>query len=681
MTRRLAFLTSAFSLALAGAASAQTIENMPGSDAGPNLSDEGLVQCYGWHNNGVSPSPDLDAVRAACGDAVRITFAGYRHDGTFVRHDMSLQQPFVNYLGNGSLFFREFDASSNYSWHKSNDWLLLVEYNNAWSDPGRLWEPSCNGGTNANNGHVLSQLGNNAHDQRNHLGDRYFIYKGLSNSTARIDNMPGGHAGPDLSGEGRTQCYGWLNNGNTPPPDINAIRTACGDAEGITFAGYRHDGTFVRHDMSLRQPFNNYLGNGRLTFTDFDQSSQYSWEKSDNWILLTDYANGWSDPGRLWEPGINGQSGATGGHVLSQLGNNAHDQHNHTGDSYFIYKVVVDPDGDGINEGDNCPDVANADQADVDGDGVGDACDACPADATNDSDGDGVCQDVDNCPSVSNADQADDNGDGYGDACVSTAADIAATATLGNDIIVGADAVIGAYARIGDGATVNGSVGSSALIGAGAVIPAGATVGNVARLGENVGLGAGCTVGVLAQIGDNVTAGANCAFGSKANVGANSSFGDNTSVGILAVVGDGASFADGATLGNNSRLGASADLLAGATIASNTTIGHTLSLGAGASIDSNTKVGDEASIGAQCIIRSYVTAGHRLSMAMGSELASGAIVGDDVVIGESAEVRGELGSDVVLEDRVFIGNQSSVGDNSHLHHDVSLGIFVTIESG
>jgi hypothetical protein len=57
-----------------------------------------------------------------------------------------------------------------------------------------------------------------------------------------------------------------------------------------------------------------------------------------------------------------------------------------------------DGDGDGIGDSsDNCPAVANADQADVDGDGLGDACD--------------------NCPSVSNPSQADSDDDGTGDAC------------------------------------------------------------------------------------------------------------------------------------------------------------------------------------------------------------------------------------------------------------------------
>jgi hypothetical protein len=49
------------------------------------------------------------------------------------------------------------------------------------------------------------------------------------------------------------------------------------------------------------------------------------------------------------------------------------------------------------NSSDNCPRVANRDQADSDGDGVGEACD--------------------NCMSVANPSQLDADGDGHGDAC------------------------------------------------------------------------------------------------------------------------------------------------------------------------------------------------------------------------------------------------------------------------
>jgi hypothetical protein len=98
------------------------------------------------------------------------------------------------------------------------------------------------------------------------------------------------------------------------------------------------------------------------------------------------------------------------------------------------YSTSDDYDSDGFEDDfDNCPFIANRDQADTDGDGVGNACDNCVNNANKsqidtdgngvgdacdpDIDGDGIPNGSDNCPNVRNVNQADTDGDHIGDAC------------------------------------------------------------------------------------------------------------------------------------------------------------------------------------------------------------------------------------------------------------------------
>jgi hypothetical protein len=71
-----------------------------------------------------------------------------------------------------------------------------------------------------------------------------------------------------------------------------------------------------------------------------------------------------------------------------------------------LVSFVVDVDGDGVREGDNCPNDPNPNQTDTDNDGMGDVCD-------DDDDNDGT-PDVDDAFPLNAAEDTDTDGDGIG---------------------------------------------------------------------------------------------------------------------------------------------------------------------------------------------------------------------------------------------------------------------------
>jgi len=161
--------------------------------------------------------------------------------------------------------------------------------------------------------------------------------------------------------------------------------------------GVSYGSTWMVNELAMVIDFSNPVSSGTAgTVSRFDALTPNSGLISSNssFIRVATYSNGATALGYL-------KAGLGDVVFLTDLNTFDDGTLNRHGNQVLwmnLFFLEPDSDGDGVPDSrDNCPAVANPDQADADEDGVGDACDACPLDPANDADGDGVCGDVDAC--------------------------------------------------------------------------------------------------------------------------------------------------------------------------------------------------------------------------------------------------------------------------------------------
>jgi hypothetical protein len=213
----------------------------------------------------------------------------------------------------------------------------------------------------------------------------------------------------DLDGDGFFSC-------NCTPPNTPPEQLDCNDGDAAIHPGADdvcEDG--IDQDCDLGCTGTDPSCDVIDRVVGGDSSLVYGRGRSEQYL-----ASAWPSPG----DGVSfNLRGADPVYVVAVQGDDDFQSNNNAGRQDFEACQVqdsadLDADDDGAaNVDDNCPVVANSDQADADADGFGDLCDT--TDGT-DVDSDTVANADDNCAEVSNTDQADADGDDLGDLCDTT---------------------------------------------------------------------------------------------------------------------------------------------------------------------------------------------------------------------------------------------------------------------
>ena len=120
------------------------------------------------------------------------------------------------------------------------------------------------------------------------------------------------------------------------------------------FSGPKDDGEYVEFDLgTLKYPLKCYIhgsqhssgcpgptASGGHDYFDSPSTNVNSWniQTHANWWLIGKNGNRWSDPGRCWEPNMDGSSFTTSdGYVLSQDCTEGSAEAGRSKDTYYLY--------------------------------------------------------------------------------------------------------------------------------------------------------------------------------------------------------------------------------------------------------------------------------------------------------------------------------------------------------